>query len=303
MNKKEFMAGVFYMLLSATGLSVVGLFGKLAEEDMSLSALVFFRFVSAFILCLLFYACIGRLKKDFSAYPIKANLLRVFFVLGAQYTFYYYIQKSTLLNGMALLNTGPLFIPFIERIFLGSKIGKSTWISVGVSFIGVMLILQPNSGIFSLISLIGLSAGIFQAGSQMIFGINARGENIELSVLVLFGLCALISFVPYLFLPNVPHAPSIGSNDVLFLIGGLAIGSIFNQLSRAEAYKYSTPSRLASFLYFAVVLAGLYDWIIFKSPPNWLSCLGSALVILGGILKIVLRHKILAAQEKKVPPV
>jgi len=303
MGTKDFMTGVFYMLLSATGLSIVGLFGKLAEEDMSLSALVFFRFFSAFIVCFLFYACIGRLKKDFNSYPIKSNLLRVFLVLGAQYSFYYYIQKSSLMNGMALLNTGPLFIPFYEKIFLGRRIGRSTWISIVVSFIGVMLILQPDSGIFSIAGLIGLSAGLFQAGSQMIFGVNARGENIELSVLVIFALCATVSFFPFILLPNIASAPSFESPYILFLIGGLAVGSILNQLYRAEAYKYSTPSRLASFLYFSVVMAGLYDWIIFKSPPNLLSCIGAVLVILGGILKIVLRHKILTAQDKKIPPV
>jgi len=303
MDKKSFMTGVIYMLLSATGLSIVGLFGKLSEGSISLPTLVFFRFSSAFILCLFLYACIGRLKKDFGSYPIKANLFRAFLVLGAQYTFYYYIEQSTLMNGMALLNTGPLFIPFIEKIFLGNKIGKSTWISILVSFVGVMLILQPDSGIFSLIGIVGFCSGIFQAGSQVIFGLSAKGENIELSVLVLLGFCAIASFVPFMAFESSWQGAEFKLGFMIFLIAGLAIGSIVNQLSRAEAYKWSTPSRLASFLYFSVVLAGFYDWVVFKSPPNLLSCIGAVLVILGGVLKIVLRNKFRAAQEKKIPPV
>ena len=291
------------MLLSATGLSIVGLFGKLSEGSISLTTLVFFRFTSAFLLCLIFYACIGRLKKDFRAYPIKVNLFRSFLVLGAQYTFYYYIEQASLMNGMALLNTGPLFIPFIEKIFLGNRIGKSTWISIIVSFIGVMLILQPDSGIFSLIGLIGCCSGIFQAGSQVIFGLSAKGENIELSVLVLLAICAITSFFPFIAFDSSWKGPEFKLEFVIFLIAGLAIGSIFNQLARAEAYKWSTPSRLACFLYFSVVLAGFYDWIVFKSPPNLLSCIGAVLVILGGILKIVLRKIFSAAKEKKLPPI
>lgn len=302
MHKQSFLTGVAYMLLSAAGLSIVGLFGKLAQENISLTALVFYRFSSAFVLCLLLYALIGKIKKSFGSYPLKINILRTVFVLGAQYCFYSYIQNASLLNGMALLNTGPIFMPFIERVFLGNRIGRSTWISILVSFVGVIMILQPDSGIFSKASLLGLSAGIFQAGSQVIFGVHSREENIELSILVLFALCAVTSFIPFILSSPTLVSFKVHEGYMLFLVLGLAVGSIFNQLARAEAYKHSTPSRLASFLYFAVILAGIYDWMVFKITPNALSCVGAGLVILGGILKIVLRHKALRAQEKKIPP-
>jgi drug/metabolite transporter (DMT)-like permease len=303
MDKHSFSKGVIYMLISSVGLSLTGLLGKISTEDISLTGLVFFRFLSAFIFCLMLYGFLGKLKWRHRDWHIKSNLLRAFFVLGAQYSFYYYIQKDTLLNGMALLNTGPLFIPLIEKIFLGNRIGKSTWISIVVSFVGVMLILQPSAGIFSVVSLVGFCSGIFQAGSQVIFGLNSKGENVEFSVMVLFALCAIASFPFYLTLDNVWQQPAVSTTVIVLLFAGLGIASIINQLARAEAYKYSTPARLASFLYFSVVLAGLYDWIVFHSPPNLLSCAGALLVILGRILKIVLRRRFIRQKEKQFPPV
>ena len=39
------------------------LFGKIFEGEVSLASLVFLRFFSAFVMCLIFYFCIGEFKK------------------------------------------------------------------------------------------------------------------------------------------------------------------------------------------------------------------------------------------------
>ena len=301
MVHQEFSKGVAFMLLSAAGLSLVGLFGKIFEGEVSLASLVFLRFFSAFIMCLIFYFCIGEFKKSSSNLAIVPNLIRALCVLGAQYCFYYYIEKSSLMNGMALLNTGPMFIPFIEKLLIGSKIGRSTWISILVSFIGVLFILQPDKEIFSILGLIGLGSGVFQAISQVIFGMSAKGENVELSILLTFGLCSVVGLIPFIFFYKGLDASSADINMILFLIIGLGVASLLNQFARAKAYRFSSPSRLAAFLYFSVVLAGVYDWIVFKDPLNLWSCIGALIVILGGLLKIVLRKKILQASEKRPP--
>ncbi|MBM3207033.1 MAG: DMT family transporter [Chlamydiae bacterium] len=303
MTKEQFGKGVSCMLISATGLSILGLFGKLFEQIADLPSLVFFRFFSASICCLLFFFFIGHLKINYKNLVIVPNLIRSICVIGAQYCFYYYIQHASLMNGVALLNTGPLFIPFIEKLIIGSKIGRSTWISIIISFSGVLLILQPDVSVFAKLSLVGLAAGVFQAFSQVIFGINAKGENPEMSVLTTVFICSLISLIPFLIADGSfnPGFSSWGYGG--FLILGLGIATILNQFARAKAYKFSTPSRLASFLYLSVVLAGIYDWTIFQVPPNMISCIGVGLVIFGGVAKIILRNRYIKAIEKNAPPI
>lgn len=302
MERTIFLKGVGYMLLSALGLSLVGLFGKMAQLQISLTGLVFFRFLSATVFCYLFYLAIKKIKKDAGPFNFKVNIIRAVLVLGAQYSFYFYIQKASLLSGMALLNAGPLFVPIIERFFLGGKVSKSTWMAILFSFTGVMLILHPGAQLFSMQGLIGIASTLFQAGSQVIFGINTKGENIELSVLVLFGLCSVMSFFPYLLIDNIWQIEHIALSTLVGLVVGLGLASLINQLARAEAYKFSTPARLASFLYVSVILCGLYDWLIFRSPPSMLSGIGALLIILGGVLKILLHRPALAVPKKHIPP-
>jgi drug/metabolite transporter (DMT)-like permease len=55
-----------------------------------------------------------------------------------------------------------------------------------------------------------------------------------------------------------------------------------------KAYSIAPASAIAPINYFAVVLAGLWGWLIWQQVPDSWSLLGSALVICGGLLTIYL---------------
>jgi drug/metabolite transporter (DMT)-like permease len=292
----SFAAGATYTLFSAVALSLSGLLGKIGGEQFSFFALVFWRFFSAFLLCLFLLASLGRLKVSAGASNFKMNFFRSFLTLGSQGSFYYYIQTNSLFNGMTLLNTGPLFIPVIEWAILRKHVGKSSWIAVIVCFLGVLCILQPDRTIFSYASLIGLSSGLFQGASQTLFDVTSKEERFDLGILILMFFCAAISFIPYLFSDATWEMGKGFSRSTLWLVLFLGIVSLLNQFTRAAAYRKATPSRVSPFLYFSVPFAGLFDWFMFGTLPNLLSVIGMILVIGGGLLKIYLRRKIL---EKK----
>jgi drug/metabolite transporter (DMT)-like permease len=227
----------------------------------------------------------GEFRRIFRKRNLKLHFLRAFFVLSAQYSFYYYLQRNSLLNATVLLSLGPLFIPIIEWGVLRKKVGKSSWIGVAISLIGAVLILQPDKGIFTITSCIGLLAGICQGASQVVFGISSKEERADESVLILFLICAIFSSIPFMF-EGVTWSAFPNWTWGVILILCLTAASIGTQLFRAFAYQHSTPSRLASFFYLSVILSGFWDWAIFHHVPNLLSIAGALLVILGGVLKI-----------------
>lgn len=278
------------MLASATGLSLIALFGKLGNAIFSLPSLIFWRFTVSLIFCFPFFLLKGSLRGFFAQRGYKLHLLRALFVLGAQYSFYYYLQHNSLLNATVLLSLGPLFIPIIEWGLLKKHIPKSTWIGVVISLIGAVLILQPDKEIFTFTSLIGLSSGLSQGASQVVLGINTKKENADLGIFNLFLLCALFAAIPVL----IEHGPFwLGEPQwswAAILISLLAIASIANQVFRSFAYKHASPSKLAAFLYFSVILSGLWDWIVYNNPPNLFSIFGALLVILGGTIKIWIHY-------------
>lgn len=296
MHKESFSKGVIYTLISAAGIAFIGLFGKLGASEFSLDALIFWRYVVAFLLCVMTLWVSGRLYNVFSFTNPKLHFLRAFFVLGAQYSFYYYIQRDTLLNGLTLLSLGPLSIPLIEWVVTRRPIGKSTWVGLAVSFVGMLCILQPGAGIFSLLSVIGVLAGLSQGCSQVVFGLSVKSERTEISILYLFFLCMIVSFIPYLYFGSSVELTESHSMYAIMLIAVLGVASMLSQLTRAAAYKHGTPTRLSTFLYFSILLGGLSDWLIFHKAPNALSILGAVLIIMGGVLKIYLRSIIIKSK-------
>lgn len=297
-KKQSFTLAVVFTLLSATGLTFTGFLGQILIHKMALTAVIFWRFFISFFIATGLLAFLDRLQGAFPVKNPKMHFFRALLVLTAQYSFYFYMENNNLFNAMVLLNTGPLFIPLIEWIFLRTRIGLSTWFSLILSFFGVLCVLQPDKGIFSWMSCVGLLSGIAQGSSQVVFGLNSKAERSDLGVLYLFGASSLLSLVPYLLfhttmLPN--HSANLELLSLLFLV---CVATLCNQTARAEAYQHSTPSRVACFLYFSILLAGILDWVVFNQVPNTLSIIGAFLVILGGIAKIYLRYLILKNKKK-----
>lgn len=287
------------MMLSAAGMSLVGLFGKFGIQDLTLSALMFWRYVVTSSLLFLSLLFLGRLEGFFDFRHFKIQLLRTFFVLLSQYCFFYYLIQNNLLNAAALLNTGPVFIAVIEWGILRKKVGRSSWIGALIAFIGALFILQPDAGVFSLTSLIGLLSGMSQGASQVVFGLHSeKEEKPHIGVMHLFSLCTLLSLIPFLFFHTEMESGRSFSSWDAALILALGAASVVNQIFRAEAYAHGTPSRLSPYLYFAVLLGGVYDWAIFGEAPNALAVLGAALIVFGGLLKMYLRSKILKNQSR-----
>ncbi len=286
---KSFYKGALYTLFSATGLAFTGLLGQTALKGMSLNAVIFWRFLASFLICYFLLALMRQLSGILSFSNFKMHLLRAFFVLLSQYSFYYYLERNTLFNALVLLNTGPLFTPMIERWILGHHVGPSTWAGVFVSLVGIVCVLQPDVSVFSWMSLIGLTAGVSQACSQVVFGINSKTERTDLSVLYLFFICTVMSLIFYLLEGH--YEMPFGIEKDMLLILGLGAASTCNQITRAEGYKHGTPSALGVFLYFSILLGAIFDWAISGLVPNTLSAIGGFLVVLGGFLKIYLRHR------------
>ncbi len=291
-HKKSFGKGVAFMLLSASCLSLGFLFIKFGSHDYPFIWLVFVRYFVG-LLCLTgIVLCRKNIVNIFRTNHLRFHVLRAFVITASQYCLFYYLSKSTLLNATLLRSTAPIFIPLIERVFLGHRIGKSTIISLFIAGTGLFLILKPGGDLFEWISLYGLATGFLWAVSQTIYGFTIRKEKMETSIFYVFFLGTFIT-IPALFIFPVSfeqlpaEAFHFYGMIVLFLLGFF---TLLNQYFRGKAYELGKPTTLAIFLYSSIVISGIFDWAFFHIIPDYLTIIGSLLVIIGGGLKIYLRH-------------
>jgi drug/metabolite transporter (DMT)-like permease len=288
-SREEFGKGAAYMLLSSVTLSLFTLFAKFGADHTSFFLLLFLRFCIPLLLLIPFLLSTMSLKELFWIGNVKMQFLRSGCILLYQYSIFYYLTYASLLDATVLQNTAPLFMPILERIFFKHRFDKKVLLSIGISFVGVLCILQPDSDIFARLSVVGFLAPLGQAGSQVLYGHQAKKENQRFTLFYMFFLCSIFTGIIYVFSKGFFGGdPTLEKYSFWLWMNILFLGivSILNQIFRGVAYQHGKASALAPFLYVSIIASAILDWAIFHHLPNWLSLVGAILVIVGGMIQI-----------------
>jgi drug/metabolite transporter (DMT)-like permease len=282
--KRRLEEGIILILISAASLSIYSFFVKLGLKEVSVLSITFLRFFLPLLLGLPFFWWNGTLKELWPLNNIKLQFLRSLSVVATQFFMIYYLTQATLVDANMLWCTGPIFIPIISRLFYGHQIHKMTWISIGISFLGVILVLKPDQGIFDPFSIFGLLSGIGMAISQLLYGINIEKGRVGENLFYLSFFCSLLTLIPFLIWEEISFDLK---PDMLTIVAitAFSVASLINQLFRGLAYTRASPVLLTPFLYFSVLLSGILDWTFYHKAPDIWAYIGFLLVLLGTGLK------------------
>lgn len=169
--------------VSALCLAVVGLLGQLATRDLSVFPALFLRYLTS---TLVIFLVLGASAPQTLRNVGRLDWLRVGSVLVSQFCLFYYLAHGSLLIGMLLCNTGPLFSPILARLLLGITFGMRTVFSLVLGFAGVTLVLNPFGERLAGVELIALTSGFFNSCSQLAFHQMSRHEENPLKSLFPF---------------------------------------------------------------------------------------------------------------------
>ena len=275
--------GILLTILAFLSVAIMSAFGKAASSSVSSGVLVFFQNSISLVLLLPWVIRDGLGN-------MKTKHLGLHFVRGisgmlSQYFMFVALSHIPLVDAVLLVNAAPLFIPIITWIWLRHGISGRLWLSLLIGFVGIVLIIQPASGVFNWATSLALIAGIFSAIALVTVG---RLNTTESSIRILFYyfLISTILTVPLLLTKWAAPEPKAW----IYLIG-IGIAMALAQLLLVLAYEQASPSRVSPFNYSVVVFSGIIGWIIWNEVPNTLSILGTILVCVGGILSVIHYHR------------
>ena len=103
--------------------------------------------------------------------------------LTAMYGFLCHRALKTL-NAMVFTYSSPIFIPLIAWLFLKEKITLSMLAAALIGFIGVLCVAKPDSGLFNLMSAIGLGASFLAAMAFVTVRALTKTESPEKSCFI-----------------------------------------------------------------------------------------------------------------------
>jgi drug/metabolite transporter (DMT)-like permease len=286
-HEQHLLSSTFFAVLAGLSFTLMSLFGKFIGDRTSTDTVLFARF--AISLALLIPWLIKNPRKTLRVEDPKKLIWRSCFSLLSFGCFFYALRFVSLSNALVLNNTFPLFVPLAALVHLHVKTSHKVWVGIGVGFLGVLLIIQPDIHVFEPYSLVALASGIFSAiAIVMIRHLTKTVSTLQ----ILFYYFLINTVMTALLLPfQWQSLPS----DILLLLLGVGIFGALYQLFSTLCFAKAPVRIISPIMSICMVTGGLIaDFFIWDQLPNFLSFIGIICVMLGGTLSIYFGQKELA---------
>lgn len=288
---------VLFMLSSTFSLSLTGLFSKFLSHHMEASLLSFLRFiVPAAILLMFVFRQNLRLPERKLLQPLW---IRAVCIGLCQMCFIYSLTHLSLVESVVLFSTGPMFIPLLEKLIFSVKVSGLNMVGLLMTFAGVLLLAGDVSGVhLSSELLIGLAAGMFNAGSQLAL-YRASKTNLDAFEINFWTfLFASLVLAPFLML-SVGHqvelvdTSAISSGLLVVTMIVLALLIINTQVFRSKAYRIAqSNSQLAPLIYTNLLFTALWQVMFYQESYQSGQLLGLILIVVANIVCALLPKRV-----------
>jgi drug/metabolite transporter (DMT)-like permease len=267
-----------FMVVAALLFALMSVMVKLLSHSLPNAMVVFLR--SALSLLLLLPPILRRGWGQLRTRHLREHIVRGSFGMAGMYCFFFVIAKLGLAEALLLNYSLPLFIPLVERAWLGEPVPRGVWKPIAIGMLGLIFILKPGLGLFQPAAIVGVMGALFAATAQVGVRRLTLTDSVT-SIVFYFAICStLIGVGPALF---AWHTPSLASIPVI--IGMVAAGTTA-QLLMTRAYQLAPAAQVGPFIYGSVAFAAMFDWVLFSRHPDGLSSVGTALVVAAGILAL-----------------
>ena len=229
----------------------------------------------------------------------RSLVSRAGLMFGAYTTYYMAFPAMNLAYAVALYFTVPLFVTALAGPFLGERIGAKVWAALTVGFGGVLVILQPGSGLFQWAALLSLMSallyaismlmarriGIAQAASVMTFYQNG---------VFLAGALLIAGGTHWMGIEDAGH-PSLSflvrpwtwpTGGDFLLIASCGVIASAGMLLLTHAYRISPANLVTPFEYTGILWAPLWGFLFFGEVPLLTTVTGAVLIAVAGMFAL-----------------
>jgi len=270
--------GIALMIIGTLLLTLQDAVSKWLIQDYSVGEILFYRGLWAYVPIALFAWRGGGWRLLRSARP-GANFVRACLNSGAGLAVISAYAFMPLATAMAIMFASPLLVTALSVPLLGESVGRWRWFAVILGFVGVVLILQPEHGVWEWMLLLPLLAAVFIAMRDvMTRKIGAVDDPTTIlfytvSVSVLFGAIWMLVF-----------GWSWPSPSAWAVFAGLGLLNGVAHFATIKAFTLARAATLMPLRYLSLVWAGLIGFIVWGDVPTTLAFVGAVLVMASGLV-------------------
>tara|TARA_Y100000588_G_scaffold119639_1_gene130977 strand:- start:240 stop:1154 length:915 start_codon:yes stop_codon:yes gene_type:complete len=213
----------------------------------------------------------------------KLAIARGGFIAVAQFCFYLSLIHMEFATASTIAFSGALFVTLLSILILGHRVGIWRWSAVGVGFVGIVMVMRPDTDSFNVYALLPVCAALGYAASSVTAQLFEK--SVPTALINLYALAGALAGAVMLVVFTGGYVEVATYQDWLWLLAmGVAGGSAVFCL--VSAYRLTAPSNLAPFEYFSIPFAFLLGWMFFDEAPFHRLIPGVFFIIGGGLLII-----------------
>ena len=269
-------------LMAAFALATMGMLVKLAgERGAHLIELIFWRQLLTLVLLGAGLALTGRLAM-LKTQRLPAHARRALSGLFGMIFTYGAVLLLPLAEATTLGFTAPVFAVLIAIVLLHERIGPYRWGAVAMGFAGVIVVMQPFSGLHEGVTLAGVAVGLVAPFMVALISFQLQDLNTtENPWSIVFWFAALTTPIAALALPFV-----IAAHDPLTwaLILGMGLVGAAAQMLLTTSLRFGSAAVILLMDYTALLWASVYGFFIFDRAAPASLWLGAPLIIAAGLL-------------------
>lgn len=194
-----------------------------------------------------------------------------------------------LIESHAIFACYPLLIAALSGPFLGETVGWRRWAAIGVGFVGMLIILKPGSGVFSLLALIPFASALMFALYGLLTRYVARKDSAATSFFWtgVSGAVLMTALGVWFWEPLHPR-------DWMWM-ATLCLSGAGGHFLLIKTYEVAEASAVQPFAYLHLVWASALGVFIFAETIRPNVALGAGLIVVAGIFTL-LRERAKAKQ-------
>lgn len=198
--------------------------------------------------------------------------------------------------------TAPIFVLVFSVLFRGVRAGPMRWLAVMFGFSGALMVVWPEDGSLTLLSLAPIAGGMFYAISAIGTRAWCEGEGTMVMTFAYISILGVMGAIGLIILTVWPvvapegaagwvHRGYVSPDHIAWLVVfGQAVGSIIGVLLLTKGYQLGESSFVAINEYSLIIFASFFAWLLWGQTLGAIALLGIGFILVSGCI-IALRSK------------
>jgi len=197
---------------------------------------------------------------------------------------------------VAGLFTAPIFVLVFSVLFRAQKVGLWRWLAVLIGFTGALLVVWPDQGGLTWLSVLPIVAGVFYAIGALGTRAWCEGEDVLTMTAAYFAILGVYGAIGVVLVTALNLDPQLGADGwmqrgfvppdttMIWVTIAQAIGSIVGVVLLTRGYQLGEASYVAINEYSLIVFASFFAWVMWGQTLGLLALLGIALIVVSGAI-------------------